>query len=184
MPGDKKDAKKDGPPWFVNMLYYPALITLISGFIGAFLTEFNEQPDFTVTVEPVGKTVSGKLIINPIGEHTLLADRGGVAYSNVKAENTNWLRKYSNPIYLYVNESSCPVGVNISFKTYENVPNFNSTVVLKIDQTARIGSFPIKIFGLGGDEKQRHCTLMLSIKPNEIEDQRPKSSRELIQLGN
>lgn len=176
MPGDKKDPKKDGPPWYVNMLYYPALITLISGFIGAFLTEFNETPDFTVTVEPVGKTVSGKLIINPLGERALLVDRGGVAYSNVKVTNTNWLRKYNNPIYLYVNESDNPVGVDISFKTYENIPDFNSTVVLKIDRTAQKGNYPIKIFGLGGDEKQRHCTLILSIKANEIEDQRPKSS--------
>lgn len=180
MPEEKTDAKKDGPPWFVNMLYYPALITLLSGLIGAFLTEFNENPDFTVTIEPVGRTVSGKLIINPIGERTLLADRGGVAYSNVKVENTNWLRKYSNPIYLYVNESASPVGVNISFKTYENIPFFNSTVVLKIDRTAQIGNYPITIFGLGGDEKQRHCTLILSIKPNEIEDQRPRSSRTPI----
>jgi hypothetical protein len=180
MPGDKKDSKKDGPPWYINMLYYPALITLLSGLVGAFLTELNTPPDFAIFVQPVGQTVCGKLIINPVNETALLADRGGVAYSNVKVESTSRLNRYSHPVYLYVNDSNCPAGVNISFKNYESSPDFNSTVVLKIDQTARIGKYSITIFGLGGDETQRHCILMLCIKPSEIDDQRPISSRTPI----
>jgi hypothetical protein len=113
------------------------------------------------------------IVKNPAGAVQVQIYRGGVGYANVTVKNGNWFKSYDYPVFLYVNHSDhFPHDVNVSFKPAEadvGRPGFNSIAIITVGTNASEGEHPIPIYGLGGDELKRRCTLMVNVVINRVD---------------
>ena len=173
---------KDEKPWWykevIRASIFVILTGLAGGLVGGLLTGLNAPADFNIAVKPVCSSTNLNIVKNPAGAVQVQIYRGGVGYANVTVKNGNWFKSYDYPVFLYANHSDhFPHDVNVSFKPAEadvGRPGFNSIATITVGPNASEGEHPITIYGLGGDELKRRCTLMVNIEVNRIDLSLPR----------
>jgi hypothetical protein len=109
------------------------------------------SPDFIISINPM--------------QDSCLA--GGVIQTTVTVENThNIIHKYKYPIRLstVMQSSNQPIIITLN-PSDECIPEYDSTVIIKVKPNVPAGDYTIIIKGIGANEKEHSCNYTLTIKP-------------------